>query len=345
MYTQKTNIIEQAYNNLVNALDVNFDKGNVIKWNKPTNRNWDALFNLKNRNIYVIARNEIRPNQVGQIFRLKEQKKNLLVAANYITPTARQLLKEKGINYVDRAGNIFFKVQPFHVFVEGIPNRPPAQERKNKAFTNAGLKVIFQILLDPGLVNATYREIAGKAGVALGAITKIMRGLKEGGYLLKKTQKEWILNDYKKLLDRWQMEYTERLKPTLFVKRFRPADKNFHTTWKQLTFEKTQDTVWGGEPAADILTNYLKPQKFIVYTNALQNDLIKTYHWVPDDQGTIAVYRKFWPYTPDDETGIVAPPPLIYADLIETGDARCVETAQMIYERYLKKHERYTSAV
>jgi hypothetical protein len=35
----------------------------------------------------------------------------------------------------------------------------------------------------------------------------------------------------------------------------------------------------------------------------------------------------------------VAPPPLIYADLIETGDARCVETAHMIYERYLKKYE------
>lgn len=338
---KKRNIIEQAYNNIIKTLDVNFDRdqGSVFEWKILTNQNWDAVYNLNNQDIHVIAKNEVRPNQIGEVFLLKERTNHLLVAANYITPAARQLLKEKGVNYVDRAGNVFLKVYPFHIFIEGIPNQPLAGNMKSRAFTNAGLKFIFQILLYPQLVNATYREIAGKAGVALGAITKIIDGLKEGGYLLKKTQKEWILTDYKRLLDRWQMEYAERLKPTLFVKRFRPADKNFEITWKQLTFKKDHDTVWGGEPAADILTNYLKPQQFIVYTNALQNDLMKAYHWVPDDQGMIAIYRKFWQHPPIDEKRMVVPPPLIYADLIETGDIRCVETAQMIYDRYLKKHE------
>jgi len=339
MNTEKINIIEQAFNNIAKTLDINFDKGDAINWKETTNQKWDAVFNLNNRKIYVIAKNEVRPNQTDQIFRLKKRINHLLVAANYITPNAKQLLKEKGINYADRAGNIFFRVQPFHVFVEGNPNRPPAQERKNKAFTNTGLKVIFQILQDPQILNATYRVLAKKADVALGAITKIREGLREGGYVLKKTQKEWILNDYKKLLDRWQMEYTERLKPALFMRRFRPADPDFDATWKQLDFEKDRDTVWGGEPAADILTNYLKPRYFTIYTNELQNDLIRTYHWTPDDEGKIFVYKKFWDHPRLIENKRVAPPPLIYADLIETGDARCVETAHMIYERYLKKYE------
>jgi hypothetical protein len=35
------------------------------------------------------------------------------------------------------------------------------------------------------------------------------------------------------------------------------------------------------------------------------------------------------------DEGITAPPLVIYADLMETADERNLETAQMIYDRYL----------
>jgi hypothetical protein len=33
----------------------------------------------------------------------------------------------------------------------------------------------------------------------------------------------------------------------------------------------------------------------------------------------------------------IVPPALIYADLLATGDGRCIETAQMVYEGYLAR--------
>ncbi len=334
---ENANIIAETYNHLYKALKANIEKEpeNVLEWTVAPDREWDAIFRLRNQTIYVIAKNEVRPNQIGQILQLREKAKPLMVVANYITPNAKKLLQDNKINYVDRVGNILLNIYPFHIYIEGIPNHAPAEDRKNRAFTKAGLKVVLQILIDTTLINATYRELAKKANVALGTIPKVIAGLNEEGYLLKKNDKEWLLKGYKDLLDRWQEEYTKRLKPTLYIKRYRANDKNFHENWKQLTLQ--QETVWGGEPAADILTTYLKPQYFTVYTKETQQEIMQGYRWVPDEQGDIFVYRKFWDHPPENGKE-VAPLPLIYADLMETGDSRCVETANQIYEKYLRKH-------
>ena len=334
---EKINIIEEAYNHIYEALKANMDKKpeNILDWTVTPTREWDAIFRIKKKTIYVIAKNEIRPNQIGQILQMREKATPLMVVANYITPTAKQLLQDNKINYADRAGNILLNIYPFHIYIEGIPNHAPAEDWKNRAFTKAGLKVVLQILMDTTLINATYRELAKKANVALGTIPKVIAGLNEEGYLLKKDDKEWLLKGYKELLDRWQEEYTKRLKPTLYIKRYRANDKNFRENWKQLALQ--QETVWGGEPAADILINYLKPQYFTVYTKETRQGIMQGYRWIPDEQGDIFVYHKFWDYPTDDKKGI-APLPMIYADLMETGDSRCVETANQIYEKYLRKH-------
>ena len=90
---------------------------------------------------------------------------------------------------------------------------------------------------------------------------------------------------------------------------------------------------WGGEPAADLLTDYLKPEEFTIYTNETQQEIIKRYRWVPDDNGEIYGYKKFW----NNDIGNKAPALLVYAELMETKDSRCIETANLIYEQYLQK--------
>lgn len=65
-----------------------------------------------------------------------------------------------------------------------------------------------------------------------------------------------------------------------------------------------------------------------------RNELIKNYRFVPDENGNVKVYQKFWQY--EEKENKVVPPLLVYADLINTGDRRCIETAQKIYEKYLQ---------
>jgi hypothetical protein len=136
-------------------------------------------------------------------------------------------------------------------------------------------------------------------------------------------------------LNAWIMAYGEQLKPDLYVGGFRFLKEEGPDSWKTLSFRNDQ-TVWGGEPAADLLTHYLRPAELTIYTEEESRRLVKTYRLVPDEIGKVKVYRKFWHHE-DKETQGVAPILLVYADLLLTGDPRCAETAQKIYDEYLSE--------
>ena len=320
-------LLDQLYSFLEEEL------GKAVQIQQPGGQDWDSIIQLNGHSVFILARNEVRPNHLDQLIRQKPKVNHLMVAANYITPNAKILLKENGINYFDRSNNIWLKVEPILLHIEGNPNKPTTEDRRNRAFTKTGIKAVFQILFNPEILNSSYREMAELAGVSLGTIPKVMEGLKEEGFLIRKNKDKWMILDYKALLDRWSQEYNRRLKPDLLVKRYRAVDPDFHLSWKSLSLQ-AEDT-WGGEPGGDLLTNYLKPEHYLLYSNASQQELMKAYKWTPAPDGTIFVYRKFW--NNPEKNGNCAPPFLVYADLIETGDSRCVETANMIYEQSLRK--------
>ena len=59
---------------------------------------------------------------------------------------------------------------------------------------------------------------------------------------------------------------------------------------------------------------------------------MKTGAVVPDTDGEIAVYQKFWTGGDTD----TVPAVLIYADLMDTANGRCIEAAQKIKENELE---------
>lgn len=331
MNTKERQIIEQAYLHLKNELDNAVDLD--YKFNSQDST-IDAFFELNHKKLAVVVKNEVRPAQVSGLLAMREVEHPILITANYITPNAKKVLQENGVNYIDRVGNMWLKKHPIYIHIDGIHNQPPTEDRKNRAFTKTGIKVVFQFLLNHTLINATYREMAEMAGVSLGTIPKVLEGLKEEGFLLKKKSDQWVIKDVDALVQRWQNEYTKRLKPSIFVKRYISTDKNFFASWKGVNFG--EDTFWGGEPAGDTLTNHLQPEKFVVYSRETHQNLMKNYQWIPDAAGDIYVYEHFWEKLPETNTPKNCVPPILaYADLMETGDGRCVEIAKMIYERYL----------
>ena len=127
--------------------------------------------------------------------------------------------------------------------------------------------------------------------------------------------------------------YAERLKPALKIGTFRFLKEEDFTNWKKLPIRNGK-TWWGGEPAGDILTNYLRPAELTIYTTETRNDLIKNYKLIPDEKGNVKAYKKFWQQ--DEVNDNTVPPLLIYADLINTNDRRCMQTAQKIYDEFLQ---------
>jgi hypothetical protein len=51
----------------------------------------------------------------------------------------------------------------------------------------------------------------------------------------------------------------------------------------------------------------------------------------------VEVHRRFWNFPGEPEHDNLVPPLLVYADLLATGDARCIETAKMIYETHVAR--------
>lgn len=331
---KEQDIIEQGFLHLKEQV------GHKIKWKKDLpqkpQQNYDAVFIFNGERIFVEAKTEVRPHQVDRLLQQREKLGNLLLIANYITPNAKELLKKEELNFVDQPGNIWLRIDPVIIHIDGKRNQHTLTNKRSRAFTKAGIKVVLQFLVDPNLVNATYRDIVKVTQVALGTIPKVIEGLKEDGFIIRKTEKEMMINNHEELLQRWQDEYRKRLKPTLFVRKYKPVAADFYTQWKEI--DLFDGAVWGGEPAGDLLTNYLKPAVYTLYTNQTQQEIMKKYRWTPDPDGAIEIYKKFWPEKDFKLEQKIAPAEIVYADLMDTQDSRCIETANMIHERHLQKH-------
>ena len=203
---------------------------------------------------------------------------------------------------------------------------------RNKVFTKAGIKLIFHFLLDPDLINATYREIAERTNAGLDTIHKVIHGLKEQAFILALNNKQVKIKNTRQLLERWMVAYEEKLKPDLLIDRFRFLRDEERMNWKK--FPLKEGTVWGGEPGGGMMTNYLKPAEFTIYTNEFRADLIRNYKFVPDPNGNVKAYQKFWTFQ-ETKFPKCAPALIVYADLMNTADPRCIETAQKIYDKEL----------
>lgn len=274
---------------------------------------------------------ELREHTIQKLISLREKYRDFLLLAYRIYPKYKKLLQDLGINYLEANGNVFIQKPGKFILIDNHPPLKELETETNRAYTKTGLRVFFQLLLTNTNLFATQRELAEKAGVGLGNVPQVIKGLKKTGLLLKKNELGFQWKNKEEAISHWISGYRTTLKPTLFRGRFKLPN---NTPWTEVPLN-SPGTKWGGEPGGDILTNYLRPEKLILFTDLNRMDFIKSTRLTPDPKGEIEVYETFW--NQGDEEKNSAPPLLVYADLIINEDKRSIETAQMIYERYLQE--------
>jgi hypothetical protein len=291
----------------------------------------------------VEARRTVTPATLGaMVMQLRHMAgiagRPALLVTDYLTPQVAETLREQHQQFADAAGNAYLEAPGLLVYVTGRKLRerqtPP---RPNKIFATAGLKVLFALICDPALANAPYRGIAVAANVALGAVPAVLADLRQARHLLV-TDKRRRLLATKRLLDEWALAYAHTLRAKMLLKTY--VAPNFDT-WPDWQLDPEQAR-WGGEPAANLLVRYLRPGMLTIYADKLPPRLIVAQRLVL--AGPLAQYQllelrqPFWgrPLRVEGRPDTV-PPPLVYADLLATGDARCIETAQMIYDNHLAR--------
>ncbi len=261
-----------------------------------------------------------------------------LLVTEYITPPMAEKLRGQKQQYVDAAGNAYLEAPGLHVVVMG---RKPATAHTNasagKAYTTSGLKVMFALLCDPALAAATQRVVATSAGVALGAIPAVLADLREAGHLTEFKDGRRLAAS-KRLLDEWALTYARRLRAKALQATY--AVKDFDD-WPKWTLESPA-VLWGGEPAAQLLVHYLRPGILTLYAEKLPPRLLVAQQMTKvqsalDGQRVLEWRKPFWGHTPAAPRPDTVHPVLVYADLLATGDARCIETAQIVYDTHLAR--------
>lgn len=327
-----TQLVDQAFSALKDHLKLN------IYWQTEPGSSslQDGILQLnierKRIKIYIKIKNDLRNYQLSQLIEFKKKHKTFLVIANYISPNIKEKLRQAHINYLDSAGNAFLHIQNHHIFADGLKGRKNNTEGKS-LFTATNLKLIFYFLQKPGLINTTYREIAKTSNVSLDSVSKTISGMKKKGYLIPIDDKRFKLTQKKELFEKWLNGFEVTLKPKIKKGNYRFLDENILNTWEEIKLYHNK-ALWGAEPAAAKLTDFLFPGNFTIYSSLENQALLKTYKLVPDEFGKVEIIELF--FDPEFfECKDTVPPLLVYADLQISGESRNLETAKQIYEKYI----------
>lgn len=253
-----------------------------------------------------------------------------LLVAPYMTRTLAEYCRTIQLPFLDTAGNACLEAPGLIVYVTGEPRPADVQDRvRYRAFTLAGMKIVFAMLCRPQLADGTYRDVAKAAGVALGAVGPVMRDLETRGFLVVRTKK--VLTDTRKLIDEWVTRFPDTLRPKLLPQRYQ-ADTN-----RLLTLNvEAHHSYWGGEMAGQRLTGYLKPERFMLYLEKRDKALLVQARMRLDPAGNTEMLQAFWNLPRDEAHPDTVPPLLAYADLMATGEGRNMETARLIYDQFLE---------
>jgi hypothetical protein len=268
---------------------------------------------------------------------------NQILIADYINPAQAERLQQAGIQYADSQGNAFIKQPNCFILIRGRkkPDKTTSPA-SGHAFNTAGMQLIFLLLKDPNLLQATYREMAQRAGIALGSVTAIIKDLGQQGYLMLqgngRNQKRQLLQK-DALLKTWLIHYPRQLQMKCPHLLLTSDDPKWH---QHLQMEKLQ-ALWGGEFAAAHYTDgFLKPQNALLYINEEQHPVLIHQARLRKPRAGEAPNRLILLSSQfldirelqGKEQGM-ADPLLVYAELVTSAEPRNLEAAQRLYEKYL----------
>lgn len=137
-----------------------------------------------------------------------------LFAAPYISPGAAQICKEENLGYLDLAGNCHLSFGSVHIHIEGKPNIHKEQRGLKSLYALKATRLL-RLLLQGPLVGHKVQDLADKAKVSLGLVSKVRKRLLDEE-LAKETPdgiritKPQVLLDGWAAVDRWEERTTTR---------------------------------------------------------------------------------------------------------------------------------------
>lgn len=257
----------------------------------------------------------------------------LLLITDHVTRPVAHRLREQEQQFADTAGNAYLEARGLFVYVSGRkPDDRRSSVRTDKGFIASRLKVLFALICDSELAAAPYRVLAGAADVSPRTVLEVLADLQRDGSLTVVDRRR-RLNASKRLLDDWAQAYALGLRGSGLTGRYRAAG---FAAWADWQLHPAQAR-WGGEPAATLLACDLQPSVLTIYADKLSARLVAQQKLAAAGpvayQNLLEVRKPFWGRSLSSiGQRDTVPPALVYADLLATGNPRCLAAARAIYE-------------
>lgn len=259
----------------------------------------------------------------------------LILFAPYVSPEMGALLTSHGISFVDRAGNCHLDLGGSYVgHVEGRKlRRSPDVPAGLRA---PGFRLVFALLVEPGILNAPARELARASGVSLGTASNVLRRLEQDRLLVRTKSKRHLVKP-DDLIQRWIAGYAETLRPQIFAGRFQTQDQDPPSLEDRVAglLARDENWAWGGAAAAFRLTKHYRSDETILHVAAAGRDLPKRLKAIPHSSGRLILMGVPGPLAFRGEVPHTVHPLLIYTELVLTGSDRAREAASELRERFL----------
>ncbi len=211
----------------------------------------------------------------------------LVVIQPYINPKMSERYRDRGLFYLDLAGNAWIWTNTVKIHVAGQkpePEQRPVTQRTPLS-TPSALRVIFVLLNDPETAKLTLRELADLAAISLGATQKAIRALKDQGFL---DAQNGDLRRLGELTDLWLTGFGERLLPSI---RSRAVSGKTPSEVLQIVEGKGLNFIPAGEAVSPTMHSM---KSVTLYDTPPWTEIISEARLKPDEMGNITLRERFW---------------------------------------------------
>lgn len=282
---------------------------------------------------------------LGHLFMLgKNASDPLIVFSEHVNSVFDVEMKTKGLNYVDRPGNIHLNLPGIYVDVRGNKRVKIVGRERTALFQSKGMQLLFILLTDTTALNEPVRALMKKSGIAFERTAAAMKELKEKGYIFetKDGLRRWARK--REAFDKWLDCYSDRLRPKLVLGSYKmppSAMDDVPALIERALANETGAYALGGGLAGDLLDHHYRgPSTEIFIRPERVEHAVHALNLMPGQDPDVTFFNLFSPSVIYRSTEIVHPiahPLLIYAELLHQGGDRAEEAAGRIYDRYLKQ--------
>ena len=253
----------------------------------------------------------------------------ILLARHIPRPVAERLL-EAQVNFADDVGNIHLALgDRYNWTVVGNPALAPLSERR--PIRAAQLQLLFQLVTYPESTNWPVRRLATAAGISKSKAAQARTELVAEG-LLDSKGNGYQLGPKNLLAERLVSGYAQVLRPKLVVGRFRSAEKTAELFLNRLRKSVPPGIRYAltGGPAVDLLQHFYRGPDVPLFIEPSSRQVAQDLRLLPDTEGPVTLLRAFGEvvFWQERDNHMLAPPWLIYAELLNSNDPRAHEAAR-----------------